>query len=131
MLRFIILAITKRPVIDPPTPQREYDIASLPSEILNNPTSQKTSASSSTSSQSVLVTNLTPHACLSSHLYPMASALPDSYLPHPLTLVSEINSTSAWTSEILASTATLIHVVLLIRAAVSPLWVFIIGIQLR
>ncbi|CAD6580025.1 MAG: Peroxisomal membrane protein pex16 [Tremellales sp. Tagirdzhanova-0007] len=110
MLRLVLLRITRRPVLYPPTPQREYDITALPSELLNG-----TGRTSSKSSHPI-VNTLQPRASLKSHLYPMARALPDSHLPHPCTLVPELDSTSAWTSEILSSTATLLHVILLIRA---------------
>jgi len=113
MLRFILLGITRRPVLTPPTPQREYDISSLPTEILDG-----THPSTLTSTPQLLVTALPPHAPLRSHLYPLAGALPESHLPHPLTLVPELDSTSAWTAEILTSTATLLHMILLIRATV-------------
>ena len=112
MLRLVLLRITRRPVLYPPTPQREYDITALPSELLNG-----TGRTSSKSSHPI-VNTLQPRASLKSHLYPMARALPDSHLPHPCTLVPELDSTSAWTSEILSSTATLLHVILLIRATV-------------
>ena len=113
MLRLVLLTITRRPVLYPPTPQREYDITALPSNLLDG-----TRQTSSNDSSRPIVNTLQPRASLKSHLYPMAGALPDSHLPHPPTLVPELDSTSAWTSEILSSTATLLHVILLFRATV-------------
>ncbi len=112
-LRLMLLGITRRPVLNPPTPQREFDLSTLPTNILDG------TAKTSSNSSLPIVTALPPNAPLRSHLYPMAGALPDSHLPHPLTLVPELDSTSAWTSEILTSTATLIHVILLIRVTVG------------
>lgn len=117
------MGITKRPVLNPPTPQREFDITTLSPELLNElPPSSSSSLpnqplSSSSSNKSLSIESVAPGAPLRSHLYPMASALPDSHLPHPLTLIPEM-TTSAMASEVLTATATLVHLLLLVRAQV-------------
>jgi len=112
-LRMIILGITRRPVLNPPVPQREFDITSLSPSIISEAT-KPTPASSSTPA----IDSISPGAPLRSHLYQMAGSLPESHLPHPLTLLPEL-TTSAFAAEILTSTATLVQVILLLRAQVS------------
>jgi peroxin-16 len=117
-LRLIILGITRRPVLNPPIPQREFDITSLP-DIVGEASGLSAQPSPSSSGKPALE-SIAPGAPLRSHLYPMAGSLPESHLAHPLTLLPEL-SASAFTSEILTSTATLVHVLLLLRAQVSQI----------
>lgn len=137
-LRFVILGTTGRAVLSPPTPQREYDLSTLvlstsdllssssssstpPSTISPNPKPTGSDIDAIINPQPVL-SQLTDAAPLRSHLYPMTGALPDSHLPHPLSLLPELNSTSEWTAEIIAASTTLIHVLLLYRQSVrNPL----------
>ena len=143
-LRLILLAVTGRPVLSHPAPQREYDLLSLPSSLLKAPRSGQASRSTSSSgshsaektteifdggSQSgeqiaaapsgAITTTLPPFAPLRSHLFPLLGALPEDHQPHPLTLLPQL--TPAQTiSEIIESSVTLVHVFLLFRAAVRP-----------
>lgn len=118
-LRLLIMGITRRPVLHPPVPQREFDITalSLSPELLEETTTKGKASASENSGAKPAVSSVAPGAPLRSHLYPMASALPDSHLPHPLTLLPEM-TTAGMTAEILTSTATLIHLLLLLRAQV-------------
>ena len=111
-LRMIILGITRRPVLTPAVPQREFDITSLSPSILSEATKPVPSSSSTPAIESI-----SPGAPLRSHLYQMSGSLPESYLPHPLTLMPEM-TTSAFAAEILTSTATLVHVLLLLKTQV-------------
>ena len=127
-LRLVIMGITKRPVLSPAIPRREYDLSSLPSSFLSSSPSSSSRPKSLPSSTNVaslpsattrpVVTALAPHAPLRSHLLPLTPALPESHLPDPLTLLPPMETTSAWTSEMIESSVTLIHVLLLIRASV-------------
>jgi peroxin-16 len=116
-LRLVIIGITRRPVLNPPAPQREFDITSLP-DIVGEVSGLSATLSAGSSSKAA-VESIAPGAPLRSHLYPMAGSLPDSHLPHPLSLLPEL-SASAFASELLTSTATLAHLLLLLRAQVSP-----------
>jgi len=114
-LRMIILGITRRPVLTPAVPQREFDITSLSPSILSESTKPVPSSSSTPAIESI-----SPGAPLRSHLYQMSGSLPENYLPHPLTLMPEM-TTSAFAAEILTSTATLVQVLLLLKTQViSP-----------
>lgn len=122
-LRLLIMGVTRRPVLNPPIPQREFDITSLSPDLLDDRrvTSLDTSPSSTADSESHLaLKRVAPGAPLRSHLYPMSDALPESHLPHPLVLVPEMTA-SAMTAEILTSTATLVHLLLLLRAQVRTI----------
>jgi peroxin-16 len=114
-LRLIIIGITRRPVLNPPVPQREFDITSLSPEIIQQATKPTPSSSTTPSIQSI-----SPGAPLRSHLYAMSGSLPETHLPHPLTLLPEL-TTSALAAEVLTSTATLVQVLLLLRSQVSCL----------
>ena len=116
-LRLIILGITRRPVLNPPVPQREFDITSLSPEIISQATKPVP-----TSTITPSISSISPGAPLRSHLYAMSGSLPETHLPHPLTLMPEL-TTSAFAAEILTSTATLVQVLLLLRAQVRWLTV--------
>ena len=143
VLRLILLAVTKRPVLSHPAPQREYDLLSLPSSLLQAPQPNKASPSSASAAthstdkavaspgggesdsaeqvaappSGAMTTSLPPFAPLRSHLFPLLGALPEDHLPHPLTLLPGL--TPAQTiSEIIESSVTLVHVILLLRASV-------------
>ena len=126
-MKLLILNITQRPVLSPPTPQREVDLLSIPPSMLKKepPPPSSTSPQSSTTTAHLTpgipphraaVTALPPNAPLKSHLYNLTASLPEDHLPHPLTLLPELHSTGAWTAEIIDSSLGLIHVLLLIRA---------------
>ena len=138
MLRLLLLGITRRPVLSPPTPQREYDLLSLPSSVLSrrngpSPDDSQVLARTNQSKQSdqsgqpdrtqppssAITPTLPAYAPLRSHLYRISGALPEDHLPHPLTLMPTLSSPSAWTAEIIESSVTLLHVILLLRASVS------------
>ena len=114
-LRMIILGITRRPVLTPAVPQREFDITSLSPSIISEATKPTPSSSSTPAIESI-----SPGAPLRSHLYQMSGSLPESYLPHPLTLMPEM-TTAAFAAEILTSTATLVQVLLLLKTQVRIL----------
>jgi peroxin-16 len=111
-LRMIILGITRRPVLTPAVPQREFDITSLSPSIISEATKPIPSSSSTPAIESI-----SPGAPLRSHLYQMSGSLPESHLPHPLTLMPEM-TTAAFAAEILTSTATLVQVLLLLKTQV-------------
>ena len=116
-LRILIMGITKRPVLNPPTPQREFDLATLSPDLLDEISGSFSVPSIDSGESHLAIKSVAPGAPLRSHLYPMAGSLPESHLPHPLTLLPEMTA-SAMTSEILTSTATLVHLLLLLRAQV-------------
>ncbi|EIW67372.1 hypothetical protein TREMEDRAFT_16146, partial [Tremella mesenterica DSM 1558] len=118
ILRLIILIITKRPVLSPATPQREYDPSSLPQSAFSS--SSSPSSSTSSSIQNTFPSYDYPSPPLRTHLYPLSSALPETYLPHPTTLLPELDSTSEVISEVLSISSTLVHVILLLRSAKKP-----------
>lgn len=118
MLRLLILTNTKRPVLTTPIPQREYDISRIPQDVLHADSRQ------SPNTTTPALASIPSSAPLRAHLYPMITALPESHLAEPLTLLPELSSISEYTSEILACSATLIHVVLLLRSVVSTLHQF-------
>jgi peroxin-16 len=110
-------------VLTDPTPHRDLDITALPTEILNPPTLEPAHPASETSGllTTFPVLPLLPAGpALRTHLYPMAAALPEEYQLHPLTLLPEIQGVGAYIADVLSSSATLVQVVLLLRAAVSP-----------
>lgn len=123
-MRLLILRITKRPVLSPPTPQREYDISLLPQTVLDKASSSRKASSTEKTKADIesgtpVVSTLPPNGSLRGHLLPMAGNLPESHLAHPLTLVPELD-TQGYVAECLSSTATLVQVILMLRAAVSP-----------
>lgn len=118
MLRLLILAITRRPVLSLPTPQREIDLGSLPEVLLAELSPTETTSTNTAGTKPALL-SLSPSAPMRSHLFPMAGNLPESHLPHPLSLMPELSTAREWTAEILVSCATLVHVALLIRESVS------------
>jgi len=121
-LRLILLGITGRPVLSHPTPQREYDLLTLPSSLLRaaSPASPPSgSAAGEAAPPSAAVTpSLPPFAPLRSHLFPITTALPESHLAHPTSLLPTLSPGQA-VAEVIESSLTLIHVILLLRAAVS------------
>lgn len=122
-LRLIILRITKRPVLTPATPQREYDISLLPQTVLDKASSSRRNPSSDIVPEEaqpgkLAVSTLPPNGALRGHLLPMAGCLPESHLAHPLTLVPELDA-KGYVAECLSSTSTLVQVILMLRAAVS------------
>lgn len=120
-LRILIMGITRRPVLNPPTPQREFDLATISPDLLDEISGSFSVPSTESDDSNLAIKSVAPGAPLRSHLYPMAGALPESHLPHPLTLLPEM-SASAMASEILTSTATLVHLLLLLRAQVRCLY---------
>lgn len=121
-LRLLILAITRRPVLTQPTPQREYDIVSLPASLLKQTNKDDSSEALSPdfhAPSQALTPTIAPLAPLRSHLYPMVNALPETHLQDPLTLMPELSSPGAWASEVIEASVVLLHVVLLIRASVG------------
>lgn len=113
------MGITRRPVLNPPTPQREFDLTLLSSDLLDEISGNFSVPEIDTDDSNLAIKSIAPGAPLRSHLYPMAGAIPESHLPHPLTLLPEL-TTSAMASEALTSTATLVHLLLLLRAQVRP-----------
>lgn len=121
-LRLVLLAITGRPVVWPPTPQREYDVGLIPQDRLlgRNGKPKQTSEKPQTEKDNRRpVVNSLQRAPLRTHLYPLVTALPEEYLPSPLGLVPQIESVSELTAEVLSSTAVLVQVILIIRDAVG------------
>ena len=122
-LRLTLLLITRRPIVWPPTPQREYDVALIPQDRLlardGKPSAAASAKKATNSAPRKTVVNMLQRAPLRSHLYPLTSALPEAYLPHPLSLVPELERPSEVLSEMLSATAVLVQVILLIRVAVS------------
>lgn len=108
-------------MLNPPVPQREFDITALPPDLLDG--SQQgpgaPSVSDAKAESYLAIKRVAPGAPLRSHLFPMSGALPESHLPHPLTLVPEMTA-PALASEVLTSTATLVHLLLLLKAQVRP-----------
>ncbi|OCF57410.1 peroxin-16 [Kwoniella mangroviensis CBS 10435] len=115
-LRLTILKITKRPVLSSPTPQREIDPSSLPSEILSSSSSSDEDQSTSKIKAAPLTQLLTPYAPLKDHLYPMIDNLPESHKTHPLNLIKELKG-KEYISEIIWSSVGLMHVLLLMRSS--------------
>ncbi|KAK8854875.1 hypothetical protein IAR55_003614 [Kwoniella newhampshirensis] len=116
-LRLIILRITSRPVLSPPTPQREVDLASLPTEVIDLSSSSSSAESELTTvADRPLTPSLAAYAPLRCHLFPMVGSLPESHLPHPRDLLPKLRG-SEYFAEILSSSVGLIHVLLLIRAS--------------
>ncbi|WWD18976.1 hypothetical protein CI109_103433 [Kwoniella shandongensis] len=120
-LRLIILRITSRPVLSPPTPQREVDLSTLPTEILDPPNLNPipSQIGSEVTPTKPLTPSLAAYAPLRSHLFPMAGNLPESHLQHPLDLVPRLKG-SAYLAEALSSSVGLVSVLLLIRASRQP-----------
>ncbi|KAL7423423.1 hypothetical protein Q5752_001003 [Cryptotrichosporon argae] len=127
VLRLLLLAITKRSVLHHPCPQREYDLASLPLNVLDGNAAAASPASSPATASTEETGNILPtaqpliptiraHAPLRAHLYPLTSALPDSYLAHPLTLLPELDA-KGYAAEALGILASLVQVLLLLRAS--------------
>ncbi|KAK1927021.1 putative peroxisomal membrane protein pex16 [Papiliotrema laurentii] len=127
LLRLIILGVTGRPVLHPPTPQREYDLLSIPSAVLKTakkaviPTGPKASEEeeqpiTALPSHGAVTPTLPPYAPLRSHLFPLTNALPEEHLAHPISLLPTLTP-GQYVSEIIESSVTLLHVVLLLRSA--------------
>ncbi|ORY35444.1 peroxisome membrane protein [Naematelia encephala] len=132
VFKLLILRVTKRPVLSPSVPQREYDPSSLPISILQPTSTASTKSSSpSTSTQptsetwnstgQVAVLPLMPTgAPLRSHLYSMIGAMDEEHLQHPLTLLPPLQNVGEWSAELIQCSLGLIHVLLLIRASKHP-----------
>ncbi|KAI9637312.1 peroxisome membrane protein [Dioszegia hungarica] len=123
LLRLVILRLTGRPVLSHPTPHRDLDISTLPTEILDPPSldpSDPASEHTPLGTSQAILPLLPPGPALRTHLYPLASSLPEEYLPHPLTVLPEIETAGGYISEVLSSSATLVQVLLLLRAAHQP-----------
>ncbi|WVQ74803.1 hypothetical protein IAR50_004409 [Cryptococcus sp. DSM 104548] len=114
LLRLILVFKTQRPVLSPPTPQREVDYASLSPEILNPPASSAPDLSNH--SRQPLTPSLPAYSPLRAHLLPMVGNLPEEYLEHPLDLVPTLKG-SEYVAEIIASSVGLVRVLLLLRAS--------------
>lgn len=99
------------------------DISSLPTEILDPPTliqSELANEKASEFNEHPILPLLPAGTALRTHLYPLSAALPEEYLSHPLTLLPEIRGIKEYISELLGGSATLVQVILLLRASVSP-----------
>lgn len=117
LLRFILLAVTRRPVLSPPTPQREFDPALIPQDKLKaSPPAAPTKAED----VRPVIPEIGHRAPLRAHLYPLVSSLPEAYQMHPLGLVPELCSAKEWLSEILHSTTPLVQVLLFCYAVRNP-----------
>ncbi|GMK59154.1 hypothetical protein CspeluHIS016_0701690 [Cutaneotrichosporon spelunceum] len=119
ILRLLIIAITRRPVLDPPTPRREFDFASVPQDKLL-PRSSAGANKNGDSERRAVLGAVATRAPLRNHLFPLIGSLPEEYLAHPLMLVPELGTGSEMAGELLSATAILVQVVLLIRAFRSP-----------
>lgn len=122
----VILRLTNRPVLSHPTPYRDLDISSLPTEILDPPTldPKEIENDKSQSTPHPILPLLPAGSALRTHLYPLSSALPEEYLPHPPSLLPEIKDFRGYAAEVLSCSATLVQVILLLRVAVSSNFVF-------
>lgn len=118
-LRFIILAVTRRPVLSPSTPQREFDPSLIPQDKLTkNPVPAAPGAKSEDARP--VIPEIGHRAPLRAHLYPLVSSLPEAYQTHPLGLVPELCTAKEWLSEILNSTTSLAQVLLFYHAMRNP-----------
>ena len=118
-LRLILLRLTRRPVLAHPTPYREYDPATLPAEIVSPPT--RPSLDHGPNAARPNQEPILPHmrgSTLRSHLQPLLAALPETHQPHTLSLLPELDA-KGYAAEVLSASATLVHVLLLLRWAVS------------
>ncbi|OWZ31130.1 peroxin-16 [Cryptococcus neoformans AD2-60a] len=109
-LRLLLMLKTRRPVLSQPTPQREFDLASLPPGLLDPSSSQPQDGNNPVTPQ------LPAYSPLRSHLFPMAGNLPEKYLEHPLDLIPQLKG-SEYIAEVVACCVGLVRVYLLIRAS--------------
>lgn len=121
-LRLMLLTITRRPIVWPPTPQREYDVSLIPQKELLAHNGKPVPKAADHKGKAPVARPVVPavaRAPLRTHLYPLALALPQEYLAHPLSLVPEFESAGEVTAELLSATAVLVQVILLMRQSVS------------
>lgn len=118
MLRFILLAVTRRPVLTPPTPQREFDPAIIPEHKLK--ASAPGAPSKKFEDARPVIPEIGHRAPLRAHLYPLVASLPEEYQMHPLGLVPELCTAKEWLSEVLNSTTSLVQVLLFYYAMRHP-----------
>ncbi|KAL1413369.1 hypothetical protein Q8F55_001129 [Vanrija albida] len=123
ILRLILMTITRRAVLLPPTPQREFDFALIPQDKILPPDGVKPKQEEKkvqpTGPARAVIPSLAK-APLRSHLYPLLSSLPEEHLTHPLSLLPELSSPGDVAAEVLSSTAVLVQVLLLVHAMRSP-----------
>lgn len=118
------MSITRRPVLLPPTPQREFDFALIPQDKILPPDGvkpkdeEKALPIQPTGPARAVIPSLAK-APLRSHLYPLLTSLPEEHLAHPLSLLPELSTPGDIAAEVLSSTAVLVQVVLLVYTMVS------------
>lgn len=130
-LRLLIVLITKRPALWLTSPQREYDVSSIPQDKMVSKIAKKaeelsekvhpTKQDAKQDKESVrrpILPAVGTRAPLRTHLYPLVASLPDDYQAHPPSLVPELSTTGEIAGEVLSVTAVLVQVILLLRAAV-------------
>lgn len=118
LLRFILLAITRRPVLAPPTPQREFDPALIPQDKLR--AAPPAAPKDKVEDARPVIPEIGHRAPLRAHLYPLVASLPDAYQLHPLGLVPELCTAKEWLSEVLNATTGLAQVLLFVYAMRHP-----------
>ncbi len=106
-------------MLNPPTPRREFDFASVPQDKLLPRSASGEKKKGGGSERRPVLGAVATRAPLRNHLYPLIGSLPEEYLAHPLMLVPELSSGTEMAAELLSSTAILVQVILLVRASVS------------
>jgi peroxin-16 len=116
MLRFILLRITRRPLLSPPIPEREFDPTTLtPSSHESSPTLAPSSPSSSPPATPDHLRNnhstLPPHSLLmgspqmhvdtSVQDYLLSKAMTTSSVKLPVSLIQTLSSPQDWLGEII------------------------------
>ncbi|KAJ6519782.1 peroxisomal membrane protein PEX16 [Mycena sanguinolenta] len=152
VLRIILLRITRRPLLSPPIPEREFDPSTLPSPVDTPPSTMAPSSVSSSppATPSHLQNNrvpLPPHPLLTSPSHPAETSAEDYLLPKALTtscvkpshsLLKPLSSYRDWLAEVLYILRPLVYVSLLVsdnrrsnRPLVSALILEVISRNLR
>lgn len=97
-LKLVILKITNRPVLQTCVPTREFDPTALSSEQAKPG-----------------IGSMPAGSPLHNHLLPLLPSLPASHQAHPLSLLPELRRPTDQFAEVIASTSTLIYLLLLLR----------------
>ncbi|KAK1233034.1 hypothetical protein PQX77_003837 [Marasmius sp. AFHP31] len=129
-LRLLLLKITKRPLLSPPIPERDFDPTTLPPPSSSNTTSPTLAPSSSSPSPPTTPEHLKnnrvalpPHPLLTTpppprtdnsiEEYLLPKALSTSSVKPPLSLVAPLASPQEWLSEILYTMRPLVYAAML------------------
>ncbi|GJJ08803.1 hypothetical protein Clacol_003022 [Clathrus columnatus] len=135
ILRIILLKITRRPLVSPPLPERDFDPANLPSldpEMLQTPLSNKQAPSSSAPDHlknnhvnidipNPLLTEKPRNGTASPvESYLLPKALSPSSLKEPTCLINSLSSPKDWLAELTYVLRPLIYVIMLSRDSITP-----------